>query len=156
MTSTEFDEPPTHVPWPPILMAAAIGGGLALDRLLPLTEVHGLAKPVGGIIVALALLSDIWCATVFRRRRTTIMPHRAVSALVTDGPYRWSRNPIYVSHVALTFGLGLLLGSPWIVLLTPALIWGLTTLAIVPEERHLSKKFGSTFAAYAARAPRWL
>jgi protein-S-isoprenylcysteine O-methyltransferase Ste14 len=153
---TELDEPPTRIPWPPILIVATIGCGLLLDRLIPLTNVNGLAKIIGGGIVALALLNDIWCATIFRRRRTTILPHRAVSTLITSGPYRRSRNPIYVSHVAFTFGLGLLLGSPWIVLLAPALAWGLAVLAILPEERHLSKKFGSAFAAYAARTPRWL
>lgn len=152
----EFDEPPTRIPWPPILILATVTAGLLLDQLAPLAQVNWIAKTAGGAIVSLALVNDIWCATLFRRHRTTILPHRAVSMLITSGPYRLSRNPIYLSHVAFTFGLGLLLGSPWIVLLTPALMLGLSVLAIMPEERHLSKKFGSAFAAYAARTPRWL
>jgi protein-S-isoprenylcysteine O-methyltransferase Ste14 len=152
----EFDEPPTRIPWPPILILATVATGLLLDQLAPLAQVNWIAKTTGGAIVMLALANEIWCATFFRRYRTTILPHRAVSMLITNGPYRLSRNPIYLSHVAFTFGLGLVLGSPWIVVLTPALILGLSVLAIMPEERHLSRKFGSVFAAYAARTPRWL
>ena len=115
----------------------------------------GAAYP-GYALVALALLSDIWCAREFRRRQTTIMPHRAVSALVTSGPYRYSRNPIYISHVALTLGLALAMRSLSVAALTPLLAAALTRLSILPEERHLAEKFGPEFAAYAARTPRWL
>jgi protein-S-isoprenylcysteine O-methyltransferase Ste14 len=75
---------------------------------------------------------------------------------VTEGPFRFSRNPIYVSHVALIFGLGLFLGSPFTLLLTPLLAIGLTKLAIEPEERHLLEKFGGDYRSYMARTRRWL
>jgi protein-S-isoprenylcysteine O-methyltransferase Ste14 len=116
----------------------------------------GLARPAGATVVILALVNDIWCVASMARHRTTIRPDRAASSLVTEGPFRWSRNPIYVSHVALTAGLGLAFGSAWVVLLLPALVVGLTKLAIEPEERHLSIKFGSRFAAYVAQTRRWL
>ena len=75
---------------------------------------------------------------------------------VSEGPFRFSRNPIYVSHVALIFGLGLFLGSPFTLLLTPVLALGLTKLAIEPEERHLLGKFGDDYRSYMARTRRWL
>lgn len=156
-TGVEQDEPPSRLPWPPLLIVATIAVGAALDALIPLPFVWPApARAVGVAIIALALANDIWCAAIMRRRGTTMRPDRAVSHLVTEGPFRWSRNPIYVSHVALTAGVGLALASPWTMLLLPALAVGLTLLAIRPEERHLARKFGSEFDAYVARTRRWL
>jgi protein-S-isoprenylcysteine O-methyltransferase Ste14 len=156
----QADAPPARAPWPPILIALAILGGLALDRLSggafsALVSFPG-APILGGVIVALALANDAWCASVFARGKTTIMPHRAASHLATDGPFRWSRNPIYVSHVAVVLGLGLLLASPFTVLLTPLLAFGLQKLSVEPEEKHLTAKFGVEYRAYMARTRRWL
>ncbi|WP_424361191.1 methyltransferase family protein [Methylocystis parvus] len=160
MSPRPQDAPPARAPWPPILIALSVLGGLALDRLSgggfsALVSFPG-APILGGLIVALALANDIWCASVFARHKTTIMPHRPASRLATDGPFRWSRNPIYVSHVAVVLGLGLLLGSPFTVLLTPLLALGLQKLSIEPEERHLAAKFGEDYRAYMARTRRWL
>lgn len=153
----EYDEPPSRIPWPPLLVVATLGAGAILDVVAPLPlPWPGLARAIGMALILLALANDIWCATLMRRERTTIRPDRAVSSLLTDGPFRWSRNPIYVSHVALTAGIGLALGSAWTILLLPALVVGLGKLAIEPEERHLSRKFGSQFEAYVARTRRWL
>jgi protein-S-isoprenylcysteine O-methyltransferase Ste14 len=148
-------EPPTRIPWPPILIAATIAGGLLLDKLAPL-PLPARLEGAGGALIALALLSDIWCALELWRHHTTVMSHREVSALVTTGPYRFSRNPIYLSHVALTAGVGMLLGSLWILLLTPILILGLMRFSIMPEEEHLARKFGPSFADYAAKTRRLL
>lgn len=154
------ETPPARVPWPPILIAATLVSGRALDwlsggALAGLAAFPG-AQVLGGAIVALALVNDIWCASVFARHRTTILPHRAASQLATDGPFRFSRNPIYVSHVAVVLGLALLLGSPFVALLTPALAFALQKLSVEPEERHLLAKFGGAYRAYMARTRRWL
>jgi protein-S-isoprenylcysteine O-methyltransferase Ste14 len=154
------DAPPSRAPWPPILIALAILSGRALDKasggaLAGLVSFPG-AQLLGGAIVALALANDIWCAVTLARHKTTIMPHRAASQLATDGPFRWSRNPIYISHVAVVLGLGLLIGSPFAVLSTPLLALGLQKLAVEPEEQHLLAKFGDDYRAYTARTRRWL
>jgi protein-S-isoprenylcysteine O-methyltransferase Ste14 len=160
MPFPDENAPPARAPWPPILMALTILAGLALDAasgqaLASLVAFPG-AKLLGGAVVALALANDAWCAATFARHRTTILPHRAASHLATDGPFRWSRNPIYISHVAVVLGLGLLIGSPFTVLLTPLLALGLQKLAVEPEERHLLAKFGADYQAYMARTRRWL
>jgi protein-S-isoprenylcysteine O-methyltransferase Ste14 len=156
----ETDEPPSRVPWPPILIAAAILMGRALDAAtgpsLAFLTSFAYAPQMGLAIVALALVNDVWCARALWRHNTTILPHHAVTCLVADGPYRYSRNPIYVSHVALTLGIGLLLRSPGIIIVTPLLVLALVKLAVEPEERHLERKFGAEFEAYAARTRRWL
>jgi protein-S-isoprenylcysteine O-methyltransferase Ste14 len=156
----EEDAPPARIPWPPILIALAVAAGLALDRLSGgafsgLAAFPG-ARIVGGLIVALALANDIWCAMTFARYETTILPHRAAAHLATDGPFRWSRNPIYISHVAVVLGLGLLVASPFTILLTPLLAFGLQKLSVEPEERHLLSRFGDDYRAYMARTRRWL
>ena len=155
--SSEAERPPSRIPWPPLLFIAVIVGGRALDHLLPMLSIPALpAHLAGALLVALGLATDAWCALVLRRHNTTILPHRAVAALVTSGPYRHSRNPIYICELALTLGCGLLLRSPAIVMLTPLLLFALTKLAIEPEERHLRAKFGREFERYAAQTPRWL
>lgn len=158
--SPEVDAPPARVPWPPILMALTLAAGRGFDALsgggfAGLVSFPG-AQALGGVIVALALANDIWCARRFAHYETTILPHRVATRLVTDGPFKWSRNPIYVSHVALVLGLGLTLGSPFVVLLTPLLAFGLQKLSVEPEERRLAAKFGDAYAAYMARTRRWL
>ena len=157
MTATEKEQPPSPIPWPPLLFVAALVVGRALDHFAPGPAFQSsLLEMIGVVVIALALANDVWCALILRHHRTTVLPHRAVSAMVTTGPYRRSRNPIYISELALTLGLALLLGSFWIALSTPLLFLALTKLAIEPEERHLRAKFGAQFEAYAARTPRWL
>jgi len=155
--SADAETPPARVPWPPLLIVATLLFGRALDGLAPILPILPQeARVLGLVLLALALANDLLCARALARHRTTILPHRAATSLVTDGPYRFSRNPIYVSHVATTLGVGLLLHSPGVLVLTPLLVVALSRLAILPEERHLAKKFGAEFAAYAARTPRWL
>jgi protein-S-isoprenylcysteine O-methyltransferase Ste14 len=156
----QADEPPARAPWPPILMALALLAGLALDRLsggaFKVLADFPASQLLGVLIVAIALANDIWCARLFARHNTTILPHRAASHLVTEGPFRWSRNPIYVSHVALVFGLGLLLSSSFTLLSTPLLALLLQKLSIEPEERRLTAKFQDQYLAYMAHTRRWL
>jgi protein-S-isoprenylcysteine O-methyltransferase Ste14 len=139
------------------LFIAVIVGGRTLDHWLPTPWIPpGPAHLAGTALIVLGLANDVWCALTLSRHSTTILPHRPVETLVTSGPYRYSRNPIYISELALTLGVGLLLRSPAMVLLIPVLFFALTKLAIEPEERHLREKFGEAFERFRARTPRWL
>jgi len=154
------DAPPSRIPWPPILMAATIGAGLAMDAAARAAWSAfpdiGLALPVGVMIAIGALAIEFRCARTLARHETTILPHRAARMLVTNGPYRWSRNPIYLAHLALVFASGLIFASPFILALTPVLALAILKLAIEPEERHLMARFGDDYRAYLAQTPRWL
>jgi len=88
--------------------------------------------------------------------RTSILPGGSTTVLLQAGPFRLSRNPLYLGLVALDVGLSLLVPSFWALVLVPvgvaALFWG----AIRPEERYLSAKIGVDYEDYCARVRRWL
>lgn len=153
------DTRPGRVPWPPLLLAAAVAGSVALGRLAPLgwPGVGDGAASVVGLGFGLAGLALIvWAGLTLRRHGTTILPHHGASRLVTDGPYRWRRHPIYIADVFLLFGVAELTRNIWFVILAFAFAGLVTLLQIIPEERHLEAKFGDEWRAYAARTRRWI
>ncbi len=157
---TTPEPPPSRIPWPPLLLLAAILAGELLQRLAPLPwprEPLGsrLGLP-GWLLVLAALTMELAVARELLRAGTTVMPHRAAAQLVTGGPFARSRNPIYVGHIALLVGLALLRGNPWWLLAAPGFGVALHFLAVLPEERHLNNAFGATYAAYCRRVRRWL
>ena len=150
---------PSTVPWPPILLGAAIVGAVVLGRAAPLPwtglddwPARAIGLGFGG--VGLALI--VWAAWTMRQARTTIMPHRASDALVTSGPFRRFRNPIYLGDAMILLGLAELTKNLWFI--AGAVLFGVlvTWLAILPEERHLEARFGDAYRAYKARSRRWL
>jgi protein-S-isoprenylcysteine O-methyltransferase Ste14 len=94
----------------------------------------------------------------FRRHRTTInpfAPHRT-SALVTQGVYRVSRNPMYTGLMISLMGWGVFLASPLAFFVLPFTVWYLTSFQITPEEHVLQNQFGNEFARYCDATPRWV
>ncbi|MDO5506161.1 MAG: isoprenylcysteine carboxylmethyltransferase family protein [Pseudoxanthomonas suwonensis] len=113
-------------------------------------------RVLGQVVVGGALLVMGWAMLTFRRAQTAIMPHKAASRLVTSGPYRHSRNPMYVCLVAMQLGLCLIYNTPWPALLLPLVILLLQRRIILREERHLIDTFGQDYLDYCARVGRWL
>ena len=154
------EERPNTIPWPPLIYGGAALVALGLQWVMPLPWPGGAARivlaAIGLCLACAAIALDVTAALAFRRHRTTILPHRGATALITEGPFAKSRNPIYVANTLLVAGAGLLFGVAW--LLLAALAGALLTqkLAIEREERHLSARFGADWQAYAARTPRWL
>jgi len=109
---------------------------------------------VGLGLAGMALMA--WAAVTFRRHRTTIMPHKGADALVTDGPFRRYRNPIYLGEVMILLGLAELTHNIWFIAAAAAFALLVTWLAILPEERHLEAVFGDEYRAYKAATRRWL
>ncbi len=150
---------PGAIPWPPVLLVLVVVGAVALGRLSPLAwpgmgdsaaSLVGLGFGVAGV----AILT--WAGLTLRRHRTTILPHAGASTLVTDGPYRWRRHPIYIADVFLLLGAAELTRNIWFVILAFAFAALVTVLQIVPEERHLEAKFGDAWRDYATRTRRWI
>ena len=90
-----------------------------------------------------------------KRAGTNLRPDRPATVVVTDGPFRFSRNPLYLSLIALYLGITLLFDAFWpLVTLAPALAvmhWG----AVLRKEQYLEAKFGDEYRAYKARVRRW-
>ena len=126
------------------------------------TEAPGLdAGPRLGLVAALALLAAAFAIPAFmafRRARTTINPIaiESASALVTDGPYRWSRNPMYVGLASLLLAWSAYLGAVWSLLGPLLFVLWITRFQIIPEERVMRAKFGPAFEEYSKRVRRWI
>lgn len=112
--------------------------------------------PVGGVLVLAGVTLMLLAAPQFVRRRTTVVPHRAPEALITEGIYRFTRNPIYLGDVFILVGL-VLRWEAWVsLLLVPVFVWVLEVRFIRPEEARLHHAFGDDFTAYRARVRRWI
>ena len=110
----------------------------------------------GWALVVAGLGVMVWAALAFRRAGTPIMPGEAPSALVARGPYRFSRNPIYVADLAILAGAALILGAPLALLLLVPFQQVLLRLFVLPEEAVLERDLGQPYRDYRARVRRWL
>lgn len=111
---------------------------------------------IGAVLLAAGVSLDVWATLTFKRARTTFIPYRRASSLVSSGPFRFSRNPMYVGMALNVVGGALLIDSWWpLVLLVPAIVL-VTVLVIKPEERIMADVFGDGYAEYRARVRRWL
>jgi protein-S-isoprenylcysteine O-methyltransferase Ste14 len=111
---------------------------------------------VGYPVVLLGLGLAFGAMTQFGRAKTTVDPHGSVSAIVIDGPYRFSRNPIYVGLVCFLIGMPLVLGTLWGLVLSPLFIVLMNNLVVQHEEAYLEKKFGDEYTNFKSRVRRWL
>lgn len=152
-------ERPSRVPWPPILIAATVIAALLLGAYAPLAW-PGLddwpARVVGIGLGVVGFALFFWAAFTLARHHTTVMPHKSSSALVTSGPFRWFRNPIYLGDVFIFLGLAEITKNVWFAILAPVFMGLVTWLAILPEERHLEARFGDAYRAYKAKTRRWI
>lgn len=143
--------------WPPV----AIGGPLLVGWLATLTwgdpvDLGGWRVPLGWALVLLVAGWSGWSLWLFGRHRTGLLPGQETHALIEQGPFRLSRNPLYVGLLALYLAVALLLPTLWGLVLLPAalllVLWG----AVLPEERFLRARFGARYEEYTRRVRRWL
>jgi protein-S-isoprenylcysteine O-methyltransferase Ste14 len=146
-----------HKPIPPILLLIAIVAMVALDRANLIGEwipfpwsLFGIAPIVSGVGLA------IWSAALFRRGGTTIRPGFESNTLVTGGPFRISRNPIYLGMVFTLIGIATLMGNVTPLLVVPVFAATIQLMFIRMEERMLHEVFGDRYTAYKRRVHTWL
>lgn len=150
---------PNRIPWPPLIYLGAVIAAVLVHVLVPLTLPDWL-KPIAALLGLMLLIGgvtiDVAAIRTLGKHRTTVMPHRASSALVTDGPYAFSRNPIYLGNTIALLGLALVFEVPWFLVAAPLAALIVQKLAIEREERHLAARFPEEWSAYSARVRRWL
>jgi protein-S-isoprenylcysteine O-methyltransferase Ste14 len=143
--------------WPPVAVGMPLVAGWVMSAVVGDPIALGAWRiPVGLALVAAFVVWNGWALWSFGRHQTGLLPGQATTSMIEDGPYRWSRNPLYVGLLGLSVGVALLTASVWALILLPAavalLLWG----AILPEERFLRARFGAPYDAYARRVRRWL
>ena len=151
--------PSIHIP-PPLILLAGFLAGMMLDWLIPLSLVPA-ADPLVWVVVKWSLLGPgiafgLWGLLTFARARTGILPNRPATQLVANGPYRISRNPMYVGLTLAYAGFALHVNSLWPLLTLPLALWALWKLIIQKEEAYLAGAFGDVYDEYRSRVRRWL
>lgn len=144
--------------WPPAALGAPWLVGAGATELLgdPVSLEAGWSRAAGAALIVAFGVWNGWCLVLMARHQTALLPGGSTTRILDSGPFGLSRNPLYVGLVALALGSALIGPSFWALISVPVgfalLWWG----AVVPEERYLAAKFGSTYADYCARVRRWL
>ena len=146
---------PALLDWPPVWTAGMVLLSWLASMILPWT-VLGLAGRLLGVALVLTGLAAMAAAAwEMRRARTTVIPRRQPSALVTSGIFEWSRNPIYLGDLLVAAGAMLWLQMPWALPMVGLLAWVLQERFIAGEEQGLITGFGAEYGLWAGRTGRW-
>lgn len=142
---------------PPFIYLGGLLIGFGLEVLLPRPTLPGAVRwPLG---VASTILGGILATAFFRafvRAGTPVSPYSPSTVLVTDGPYRISRNPGYLGMTLGYIGTALLAGAAWPLAMLPFVLLIVDRGVIAREERYLGRRFGRTYCDYKRRTRRWL
>lgn len=142
---------------PPLIYLSALGIGFGLDKVIGTGSLRrSVAIPVGAasIITGAGLMGSF--VQAFRRASTPLDPYTASEALVTDGPYRLTRNPGYLGMALIYTGIALVSNAPWALAPLPIAIAVIDRGVIAREERYLDRKFGTPYIDYKRRVRRWI
>jgi protein-S-isoprenylcysteine O-methyltransferase Ste14 len=142
---------------PPFVYLSAIVLGLVLHFAWPVRLVsRAVSVPLGATAVLVAVALFLSAVRTFRTAGTPVPGNLPTATIVRSGPYRWSRNPIYLAFSLLQLGAAVWVNSLWLlVTLIPAV--ALMSLVVIPrEERYLEARFPSDYLAYKASVRRWL
>ena len=150
---------PSTVPWPPIVLVAVIVAAVALNYLAPVSW-PGLddtpARLIGRGIGIIGIILLVWAIITLRQNDTTVLPDVGATNLVTSGPYWRYRNPIYLADAMILLGAAELTKNVWLVAAAAVFAALVTWLAILPEERHLERRFGQAYLDYKKKSRRWI
>jgi protein-S-isoprenylcysteine O-methyltransferase Ste14 len=146
--------------FPPVIFAAGIAAGLLAQWVRPVPLVGPAWAPAarwaGAILIGAWLVLAIWAIRTFRRAGTSPNPTRPTTALALGGPYKFTRNPMYLGLALFQAGVAAAANSVWPLLLLLPVLWIVWRSVIRLEERYLEAKYGAEYVAYKARVRRWL
>jgi protein-S-isoprenylcysteine O-methyltransferase Ste14 len=141
---------------PPVIYLVAIVTGLVLHFIWPIPFVPALARAIGALIAVVAVALFIWSVRTFRSAGTPVPGNQPTTTIVMAGPYRFSRNPIYLAFSLFQIGLALGVNDAWVLAtLFPAV--SIISFVVIPrEERYLETRFDEEYKRYKAGVRRWL
>ena len=143
---------------PPLAWALAVIAGLVLDWLAPLPFLpeDWPAGLVGAVVFVLALVLAIWAIDTMTRGGTNVPTNRPTTAIVDGGPYRFTRNPIYMGMFGGLIGLGIAFDNPWLLAMLMPFALVIRYGVVAREEAYLERMFGDAYRGYRRRVRRWL
>jgi protein-S-isoprenylcysteine O-methyltransferase Ste14 len=143
---------------PPLAWALAVIAGLVLDWLepLPFLPEDWPAGLVGAVVFVLALVLAIWAIDTMTRAGTNVPTNRPTTAIVEGGPYRVTRNPIYMGMFGGLIGLGIAFDNPWLLAMLVPFALLIRYGVVAREEAYLERTFGDAYRGYRRRVRRWL
>ena len=158
---TNRPEPDPHGPGvrihPPVIYASSILSGMAIGNYWPQAMPLGIHGDFyGSILIAFALLIAGFSIFEFYRARTDVRPDKPDSALIRSGPYRLTRNPLYIVLTLVQVTIAVWFNNVWILVLVIPSVIVITQYAIKREEHYLEKMFGQDYLDYKQRVRRWL
>lgn len=142
---------------PPVVYAVPFALMWGLQRWRPWTTGGGAALSVAGLallVSGIALM--LWSFVTLSRAHTTVIPWEQVSTIVATGPFRYSRNPIYLADAITYLGGSLLIHSWWPLIVLPGIVLVMRRKVIDREELYLTERFGDAYGEYQLRVRRWL
>lgn len=139
--------------FPPAIHLVAIAIGFLLQWAVPI-RISGMRIP-GFVLLAIALGLIVWTAILMSRAGTTPNPTRPTTALLIGGPFRFTRNPMYLAWELIVIGVGLAANAPWVMVMAVPAALLTRRLVIDKEERYLESKFGTEYLNYKSRVRRW-
>lgn len=154
------DDMPRQRLLPPKIFGGALIIALILKLIIPMRFLGaGTGREMGSLLGWLIVLASLalaaWAALALEMADTPISPDEPARNLVTGGPYRFARNPIYLSAALIFLGVGFIADSLWLFLAIPVVMFAVKKFAITPEEAQLTEKFGDAYREYSAAVRRW-
>ncbi len=159
MTENTQDNPGVIAP-PPFIYLGGLALGLILHRLLPLKylprTVRGIGLTLGSTGISMGLTVLITGFRQMNKAQTNINPTHPATTIVTEGPFRFTRNPLYLGMTLIYVGITFLVNSSWMIIILPGVLSLMNIGVIAREERYLEGKFGAQYLDYKQRVRRWL
>ena len=143
---------------PPLAWALAVITGFVLDWLEPLEFMpeDWSAGLLGAVVFVLALALAVWALDTMTRAGTNVPTNRPTTTIVEGGPYRFTRNPIYMGMFGGLIGLGIAFDNFWLPLMLVPFALVIRYGVVAREEAYLERKFGDAYRRYRQRVRRWL
>lgn len=142
---------------PPLVYLASLVSGAVIQLATPFPFLPGtLAVPLGASLVVVAIALFACSVTTFRAAGTPVPARKPTTTIVGTGPYRFSRNPIYLAFSLLQLGISMWVNSVWLLATLAGAVALIHYVVIPKEEQYLERRFGAQYLAYKAAVRRWL
>jgi protein-S-isoprenylcysteine O-methyltransferase Ste14 len=152
------EDSPKVITMPPLIFIIGLLFGWGIDHIMPSPSFipwpYGTILGVLTIVGALALV--FWAAGTFKKEGTEVDPRRPSSKIVAEGPFKYSRNPMYVGMALVVCGVAFWMDSLWILIFLVPSLFFIRYGVIAREEKYLKNKFGEEYLAYKKKVRRWI